>query len=507
MKITLGKKQIRRIIAAASTVISRRCTLPVLEHLLVSVQAPDRMTVTATDLEQTLVLTVEPESPAEPGSCLVPLAELKDQDKALKGSDTLTLEVAEDGSVELTSATAAGSITRAVAGVAVDEFPAIPKRPELKGVDAGAFLHAFRCAAVSASTDVARTALMGVYADAEKHVLVSTDGKRLTRLPVADLPLDTSAIIPVTRALLKLLPASGACEIGLAGENDDPVFVIEAGDILYAVKCVAGTYPNYERVIPDRASLATAFAFSDAALASVAALAPHLKKDGDREVFVAGRNGQLAAGIQPESGCSALLIADGNFEGSEAVTFGVNCGFLQDALNNGFLNLRMADRLTPLLFTNSDGGEHLIMPLQAEPSAELMAKFDAILGPVGAETAVDEPTAAEPEAAAQEASSQPGPAEQEIPKMTRATQKSETRPPRPDLKVVGREDPLDGLDALVTESQDALRQADVAVRELRKQVRAVKTHYRNREKEISSREKEMERNLTVISKLQQSIAA
>ena len=91
--------------------------------------------------------------------------------------------------------------------------------------------------------------------------------------------------------------------------------------------------------------------------------------------------------------------------------------------------------------------------------------------------------------------------------MMKATQKSETRTPRPDLKVVGREDPLAGLEALVTQSQDALREAEVAVRELRKQVRTVKAHYRNLEKEISSREKEMERNLTVISKLQQSIAA
>ena len=52
-----------------------------------------------------------------------------------------------------------------------------------------------------------------------------------------------------------------------------------------------------------------------------------------------------------------------------------------------------------------------------------------------------------------------------------------------------------------------MKQADQAVRELKKQVRTVKSHYRDREKDLNAREKDMSKSLMLLNKLQDSLAA
>ncbi len=75
------------------------------------------------------------------------------------------------------------------------------------------------------------------------------------------------------------------------------------------------------------------------------------------------------------------------------------------------------------------------------------------------------------------------------------------------MTVVESTDPVEQLEALANTAVEAVKDANAAVRDLKKQVRAVKTHYRNRDKEIAGREKEMEKNLTLINRLQESLAA
>ena len=82
-----------------------------------------------------------------------------------------------------------------------------------------------------------------------------------------------------------------------------------------------------------------------------------------------------------------------------------------------------------------------------------------------------------------------------------------TTAPGRNLELVKAQDPVARLEELVAESQEAIKQATASVRELKKQIRAVKTHYREREKQVGAREKEMEKSLALIQRLQETIAA
>ena len=87
------------------------------------------------------------------------------------------------------------------------------------------------------------------------------------------------------------------------------------------------------------------------------------------------------------------------------------------------------------------------------------------------------------------------------------TKQTKTTPKDHGMTMVEKEDPVAQLEELANTAMEAVKEANTAVRDLKKQVRAVKTHYRNRDKEIAGREKEMEKNLTLINRLQESLAA
>ncbi len=63
MVVTLNKKQVSRILAFASAVVPRKVSHPALECVLFGADGQGNVTVGLTDLEQSLVLTLVPESP------------------------------------------------------------------------------------------------------------------------------------------------------------------------------------------------------------------------------------------------------------------------------------------------------------------------------------------------------------------------------------------------------------------------------------------------------------
>ena len=492
MKIELTRKQIDGIARAANAVVGRACRLPVLEHLHFSVMSPDRLDVTAADLEQRLTVTVVPDTAASPGECLVPLGELKALKKTLGRSGTVTIGTKSEEELVFVTATGAGCFERTVGSLPVDEFPLPADPPAMKEADTAGFLTAYRRAAASASTDATRGALVGVYADPKAEALVGTDGRRLARLPLDDFPFESDAILPVTKALLKRIPASGPGMIGLADRGHEQVFAIRTDDLQYTCKCLDGPFPAYDRVIPDDLDrFRTTLTFGEADADALKTLLPHVKNEENRPVFLAGRNGAVAAGIDTDAnGASALVLPGCRFDRGAEFAVAVNGTFLESALRSGFRVLRVKDRLTPLCFNGDNGGLHLVMPLRNEPPEALTARLDSVLK----ETA---DKASSVNVRASTAATTAGPkASGKTDRVTAATSAASDA-----------SDPVARLDELVTESREAIRAARTSVTELGKQVRAVKAHYRNREKEIRSREKEMEKNLALISRLQESVAA
>ena len=68
-------------------------------------------------------------------------------------------------------------------------------------------------------------------------------------------------------------------------------------------------------------------------------------------------------------------------------------------------------------------------------------------------------------------------------------------------------DPMKDLSRLLAETQETVRTVNNNMREIKKQATAAEKYVRNEEKKIRSREQEMAKNLKLIEKLQESVAA
>jgi len=69
------------------------------------------------------------------------------------------------------------------------------------------------------------------------------------------------------------------------------------------------------------------------------------------------------------------------------------------------------------------------------------------------------------------------------------------------------EDPMKELNRLIAETQETVRIVNNNMREIKKQATAAERHVRNEEKKIRSHEQDMAKNLKLIEKLQESVAA
>ena len=104
MKIRMNKKQITEITTAMNNVVPRKSGLPVLGHVRFAFVDANQVSVTATDLDQTLALNIAPERVEWTGNdapFLFPFDELKELKKAMKKAGTVTLEPANDDGISL----------------------------------------------------------------------------------------------------------------------------------------------------------------------------------------------------------------------------------------------------------------------------------------------------------------------------------------------------------------------------------------------------------------------
>jgi DNA polymerase III sliding clamp (beta) subunit (PCNA family) len=509
MKITLGKNEVQNIHKAMRGVVPRRSGLPVLKHVRFSAEPDGAVSVTGTDLEQTLTMKIAPRALDRSGngtdSFLFPASELLELKKTMKKADVVALETAGEETVCLSVSTPAGDLSRAVPVMPVDEFPEDPADMPLEECDLEAFMSAFRTVAFSAGTSDSRPALTGVFLHAGKNSLVATDGRRMTVRKLENIPVSNDAILPANVAAMS--PGLGETgRLGLVFKDDNGTLEIRTDTMRYVTRCIPGTYPNYEQVAPkDLSDYRAAFHFMDADVDALKTVLPHLKGDSDRSVFLAGRENAAAVGMESgDDGCCAIALPACRFDGPEAMTVCVNGKLLAEALDHGFRCMKVSDARTPLYFRDDNGGTHLLMPLRYDVPETLDLEFGKVFDSLP--EAVKTP---EPEAKPTIPESKPETPTKPEPQTENKTmtEQTKTTPNDHGMTVVESTDPVEQLEALANTAVEAVKEANTAVRDLKKQVRAVKTHYRNRDKEIAGREKDMEKNLTLINRLQESLAA
>ena len=198
-EIALPIDELKPALTGLGKVISKRCTLPVLNHVKIERTADGWLALSATDLDTFITVRLEQPSTGEPLTMLVPFEQLQRTAKACtKNEDIFVAPGAKNtGFIQYGLGTQLAEIE--FDALPVDEFPTIPRMKgdsiPLNNTLRMAIHDALECA----STDETRMILNGAFLDVSKlkaHYVIGTDGRHLFSSNSFNLPLKESLIIP-----------------------------------------------------------------------------------------------------------------------------------------------------------------------------------------------------------------------------------------------------------------------------------------------------------------------
>ena len=252
MKFVVSSTDLLSHLAAISKVISSKSTMPILDNFLFNLSGT-KLTITASDLESTLITSMELDNTENEGTVAIRAKLLIDTLKEFP-EQPLTFQIDPDNfNIEIFSDNGKFSIV----GYSGDEFPEIPKVDEeaaisvtvnnnilLKGIEKTLF---------ATADDELRPVMNGIFIELSPENLgfVASDAHKLVRYRRTDAKseFESSFILPKKPAglLRNLLPRE---------ENDVKVEFDEKNAIFYLseykliCRLVEGNYPSYNSVIP-----------------------------------------------------------------------------------------------------------------------------------------------------------------------------------------------------------------------------------------------------------------
>jgi DNA polymerase-3 subunit beta len=252
MKFVVSSSDLLNHLQAISRVISSKNTLPILDNFLFKLDDSD-LEITASDLETTLVTTMQLENVTESGSIAIPARLLSDTLKEFS-DQPLTFEVNTD-TLQIVVNSENGQFS--LAGQQAADFPQLPKvKDESKStleiapdtLDTGIGNTLFATA-----NDELRPVMNGIFMELATDGLtfVASDAHKLVRYKRTDInaSVDGSFILPKKAAsLLKnILPKE---ESNVTLEFDDKNAFFNLSNYKLACRLVEGNYPSYNSVIP-----------------------------------------------------------------------------------------------------------------------------------------------------------------------------------------------------------------------------------------------------------------
>jgi DNA polymerase-3 subunit beta len=338
----------------------------------VLVSAPERAQLTATDLDMELVETVPVHAKGE-GATTVPAHMFYDIVRKLpEGAD---IELAKDGE-QGRLAIASGHAQFSLQTLPADDFPA------LSVDDLG---HSFSLPAAelkrlidktrfAISTEETRYYLNGIYLHAAqsggKAVLraVATDGHRLAQieLPLPPGAKDMPGVIVPRKTVLELAKLVEDAEGEVRVELSPSKIRVSTARVVLTSKLIDGTFPDYERVIPQ--SNDKTMEVDNAAFAQAVDRVSTLSSDKGRAVKLTITDGKLTLSVNnPDSGSATEeLPVEYGFDPLE---IGFNARYLLDIsgqIESGTAEFRLADPGSPT--TVRDGKDasalYVLMPMR-----------------------------------------------------------------------------------------------------------------------------------------------
>jgi DNA polymerase III subunit beta len=374
MKLTIERAPLLKSLGYVQSVVERRTTIPILSNVRLEAQG-DELLLTATDMDLTLV-SREAAEIAEPGTTTVAAHTLYEIVRRLAEGAVIELEQ-PNGSTDMHLRSGRSSFV--LPALAADEFPAMNE--EDLGVSfelsAATLRKLFDKTRFAMSSEETRYYLNGVHLHATRGEgaaatlrAVATDGHRLARVETP-LPEGAKGIPPVivpkktvgeVRRLLEALDQDA--EVGIALSPSRIRFQI--GTTVLVSRLIDGTFPDYERVIPqanDKVALVDARAFA-VAIDRVATVAT----DKVRAVKLGFGDGRVVASAVSAEAGRAHDEVDCELSGGE-IEIGFNARYVMDItqqVQGDTIRLEMASAASPTLIRDPEDVAtiYVLMPMR-----------------------------------------------------------------------------------------------------------------------------------------------
>ncbi len=235
-----------------SKAISGKTTIPILDHFLFDM-ADGTLTITASDLETTMITQLTTENTKGNGSIALEAKRLLDILKEFP-EQPLSFEI-DDDSLQTDILTLNGKFS--VVGAPGDEFPKVAElnqtdKSSIK-LEADILENGINKTLFAAANDELRPVMNGVFValDTEHTTFVASDSHKLVKYQRRDAKAESksSFILPKKpAALLKNLLPQIHGEVTVEFDKQNAVFVLPGYKLI--CRLTEGQFPNYESVIP-----------------------------------------------------------------------------------------------------------------------------------------------------------------------------------------------------------------------------------------------------------------
>ena len=250
MKFTVSSSALLSLLATTGKVINSKNTLPILDYFLMELKG-NELKVTTSDLETTLVGTIQVDNVEKEGTVAAPAKLMLDVLKECSEMP-LTLEVNEDN-WEICIAWNSGQSS--VPGANPVSYPQTHELSEEKtsvSLDVDVLVNGINKTIFATADDELRPVMNGVYFNLDENELtcVATDAHKLVKHTVeCACGVKAAFILPKKPAnLLKNILLKEEGEVKMTFDQKNVVFELSSSTLV--CRLIEGAYPNYNVVIP-----------------------------------------------------------------------------------------------------------------------------------------------------------------------------------------------------------------------------------------------------------------
>ncbi len=370
MEITLDRERFLQILAHTQGVVDKRHSMTVLTNILLEADE-GRLSVTATDLEVSLLQTCEAEV-KKAGRAATSARKLFEIVREA-GSEAVTIKKTDNQWVEVSY----GRSEFKLLGIDPEEHPGMPAAGQNGSkvtkieLDAGDLAEVIRKTIFAVSADDTRSNLSGVYLEKGTKKgqvrLVATDGHRLAMVDrkVKGQGPDKGVILPKKGLgeLAKLLPEeTGTVSLAVS----ETTVTAELGERTFSMRLVEGNFPDYHQVVP-KETVKVITAQRDDLLQTVRRVSI-LSSERARGIKLSLRGGALEiAANNPDLGEAHEDISI-EYDGDE-FEIGFNARYVADVLGvlpeGSTIEIGFGDELSPGVIRGDDADySYVVMPMR-----------------------------------------------------------------------------------------------------------------------------------------------